>query len=67
MGRSCTMLRLGPRQVKVRKGLGTEGASPGMGTDRMANFTCIHAQILSAFQLHAMPRGVEFVPMVQID
>ena len=46
MGRSCTMLRFGPRQVKVRKGLGTEGASPGMGTDRMANFTCMHTRDL---------------------
>ena len=46
MGRSCTMLRLGPRQVKVRKGFGTEGASPGMGTDRMASFTCMHAHSL---------------------
>lgn len=36
------MLRLGPLQVKVRKGLGTEGASPGMGTDLMASLTCVH-------------------------
>ena len=44
MGRSWTMLRLGPLQVNVRKGLGTEGASPGMGTERMASFTCADAR-----------------------
>ena len=41
MGRSWTMLRLEPLHVNVRKGLGTEGASPGMGTERMASFTCM--------------------------
>lgn len=40
MGRSWTMLRLGPRQVKVRKGLGTGGLLLPTGTERMDSFTC---------------------------
>ena len=43
MGRSWIMLRLGPLQVKVKKGLGTAWASLGMGTERMASFTCTEA------------------------
>ena len=39
------MLRLGPLHVNVKKGFGTEGASPGMGTDRMASLTYMHIEI----------------------
>lgn len=53
MGRSWTMLRLGPLQVNVRKGLGTEGTSPGMGTERMASFTCADARTsVNVFDQH---------------
>ena len=45
MGRSCTMFRLGPRQVNVKKGFGTEGAPPGIGTDRIVSFTCMQIPI----------------------
>ena len=40
MGRSCTMLRLLPRQVKVRKGFDAGGFPAPAGTDRMDSFAC---------------------------
>lgn len=44
MGRSWTMLRLGPRQVKVRNGLGTGGLLLPTGTERIDSFTCMTAR-----------------------
>lgn len=35
------MFRLGPLHVNVRKGFEIGGVSFPVGTDRMANFTCI--------------------------
>lgn len=43
MGRFWIMLRLGPLQVKVKKGLGIAGAALGIGPERMASFTCTDA------------------------
>lgn len=53
------MLRLGPLHVNVKKGFGTEGASPGMGTDRMASLTCMYAEIeyLDKISMPDMPRA----------
>lgn len=49
MGRSWTMLRFGPRHVKVRNGFDTDGVSATVGTARIASFTCAQTTVSRRF------------------